>query len=593
MFEHSKTNSAAKNTATDRTSNHKRPEEMTAMQGSATGLKTSGLSMVNVLQMHRVIGNQAVQRMLSPTYRADKPVIQRNPDAVAAPSPALAATEEAPISVPVSAGPAPGPVVPVAPAAPAAQSLPGPAAPDAAGGIAAPAVAGPVAEGPAGAAPLGAAPAPPKARQERKDLNNYSNYNVVYKWLKARADTEKKNALFGFFDDLTAGQKMSAIKTMCNNERSPTIEKVKDTMLTGVFTKTVDWDRFSEISREAKAKNIKNYNADGSRDYASYTAIGTSATAGGVSGSATISSGLGAGGALSVANSVAPAAGVLSGLASVSQIYNASQNYDSSLSAVDKAQLAGTEASGGVADLTRFSAGTVNSVRTLGNMATSGAATIAAGTAGVVGGAAYLAGGVAGYIESGKNQKNLNKLENKFNTRAEADQHQRDLGLAAHLGGSTQGMNKNKSATTAAKGALMIAGGAVLLAAAASPVGPILLAAAAIIGGIGALIKFYKKSKRKETFVDKALNLDKEVAKPENAGLKKEQVRQKMLEAQGFNNVDQCYTQLVTDLASMLYEGGVVGQDEECQSVIESLGLKVDKAKRKPGKDLIAKKLHT
>ncbi|TDF97954.1 hypothetical protein [Paenibacillus piri] len=562
MLEHSKTNSTAKNTTTGRgPAQQQRSEEMAAM-GSASGMRPMALSNENVLYMHRVIGNQAVQRMLSPSHRADKSAIQRAPVAVAAPPLTTDASEAAPAVV----------------------------SGDVELGSGGPALAGPAAAGPA--APAASAEA--KARPESpKDLSNFSNYHVVYKWLKARAETEKKSGLFGYFDDLSAGEKMFAIKAMCNNERSPSIEKVRDTMLTGVFTKTLDWDRFSEISREAKAKNIKNYNADGTRDYASYTAIGTSAAAGGVSGSATISSGLGAGGALGVANSVAPAAGALSGVASISQIYNASQNYDSSLSAVEKAQLAGTEASGGAADLTRFSAGTVNSARTLGGMAASGAATIAAGTAGVIGGAAYLAGGVAGYIESGKNQRNLNNLENKFNSKSETDQHQRDLSLAAHLGGSTQAMNKSKSATTAAKGALMIAGGAVLLAAAASPAGPILLAAAAIIGGIGALVKFYKKSKRKEAFVDKALNLDKEMAKPEHAGLKKEQVRQQLLEAQGFNNVDQCYAQLVTDLASMLYEGGVLGQDEECQSVIEGLGLKVDKAKKKPGKDLIAKKLHT
>jgi hypothetical protein len=435
--------------------------------------------------------------------------------------------------------------------------------------------------------------APAAAPKTAKDLKNFSNYHVVYKWLKARAAKEKKNGLFGFFDDLSAGEKMQAIKAMCNNARFPSVEKAEETMLTGVFTKTVDWDRFSEICRDAKSRDTKNYNADEARDYASYAAIGTSGTAGGVSGGATVSNTLGASKALSVAEGAAPAAGVLSGLSSMSQIYNASQSYDSSLSTAGKAQVVGSEASGGAADLARFSAGSVNSVRTVGGMALNGTATLAAGAAGVVGGAAYLVGGAAGYIESGKNQKKLSGLETRFNAGAEADQHQRELGLAAHLGGSTQGMNKSKSATTAVKGAAMIAGGALMIAAAASPAGPILLAAAAIIGGIGALVKFYRKYKRKEAFVDKALSIDKEVAKPENAGLKRDQVRQKVLEANGFNNVGQCYNQLVTDLAAMLYQGGVLGEDEECKAVIEGIGLKVDRAAKKPGKELIAKKLHT
>ncbi|MFH5181760.1 hypothetical protein ACHHV8_03525 [Paenibacillus sp. TAB 01] len=575
MFEHARANNTARSAAAGLNSADRQQETTPAsFQESVPSLLSPlGLSKGNAIRLQRVVGNQVVQRMLAPAQFADKPAIQREPEAAAAEA---AAPEAAEAAVPQSTG--------------AGLAVPPAAGMEAAGS--APPLAGPVLG--AGGAPAGAAPAQAWTRRESaRDLSHYHNYHTVYQWLKGRAETEKKSGLFSYFDELSAGEKMFAIKAMCNQERVPSIQKVKETMLTGIFTKTLDWDKFSEISREAKAKNIRNYNADQTRDYASYTAIGTSAAAGGVSGSATISAGLGAGKALGVANSVAPAAGVLSGVASISQIYNASQNYDESLSAVDKAQLIGTEGSGGLADLTRFSAGTVNSVRTFGGMAANGAATAAAGAAGIVGGAAYLAGGVAGYIENGRNQKKLNALEEQFNTRAAADQHQRELGLAAHLGGSTQAMNKSKSAATAAKGALMIAGGALLIAAAASPAGPILLAAAAIIGGIGALVKFYRKSKRKEAFVDKALQVNREMAKPEMAGAKREQVRQQLLEAQGFNSVDQCYAQLVTDLATMLYEGGVTGQDEECQSVIEGLGLKIDKAKKKPGKELIAKKLHT
>ncbi|SFM12765.1 hypothetical protein SAMN03159341_11767 [Paenibacillus sp. 1_12] len=599
------------------------------MQGSAIHSRAHGLSKENIIHMQRTVGNQAIQRMFSASPRTGNVMTIQRAAAAEAPEIAAEAAASYPIAAPAADVPAvvdsaAGAPVGAAHAAPAAGApiLAAPASVPAAGapteaamapasvpapstqieaapalapaaGAAAPTTAGPTAAPSAAVIPPAARPAP------TKDLTSYQNYNVVYKWLKERAVKEKKAGLFGYFDDLTAGEKMSAIKVMCGNERSPSIDKVKSTMLTGIFTKTIDWDRFSEISREAKAKNITNYNADQARDYAAYTAIGTSGATSGVSGTAALSNTLGAGGALSVANAVAPAAGVLSGVASVSQIYNASENYDSSLSAAGKAEVLGSEASGGAADLTRFTAGTVNGVRTLGGMAASGTATAAAGAAGVVGGAAYLAGGVAGYVESSRNQKKLAELEKGFGAQGsmnENDQtkpHQGDLGLAANLGGSTQAINKTKSAITAAKGALMIAGGAVMIAAALSPVGPILLAAAAILGGIGAIVKFYKKSKRKETFVDKALNIDKEMAKPENAGLSREKVRQGVLEAYGFNNVGQCYNQLVTDLASMLYEGGVAGQDDEAKSVIEGIGLEVNRLKKKPGKDLIAKKLHT
>jgi hypothetical protein len=593
MLEHSTSrNRLVKSPLTDPTTTiQQRSDTLTAMQGSPTANRPFGRSQQNIAQMQRTVGNQAVQRMLSSSSRVDKPTIQRAvteaaPETVAAPAAA---------GSPIAAG-EPTVAAPVAAAAPVLAPADSASAVTPAAGVSA--EPGPIAAGPV-AAPGPAAPPPPARPAPTKDLSNYHNYNEVYKWLKGRAEKEKKAGLFGYFEDMTTGEKMSAIKAMCGNDRTPTIDKVKNTMLTGIFTKTVDWDRFSEMSREAKAKNITNYNADQARDYAAYTAIGTSGATSGVSGTAAISNTLGAGGALSVANAVAPAAGLLSGVASVSQIYNASESYDSSLSTAGKAQILGSEASGGAADLTRFTAGTVNGVRTFGGMAASGAATVAAGAAGVVGGAAYLAGGVAGYVESSRNQKKLAGLEAGFNGNSalgqddESRKHQRDLGLAANLGGSTQAINKSKSATTAVKGALMVAGGAVMLAAALSPIGPILLAAAAILGGIGAIVKFYKKSKRKETFVDKALNIDKEMTKPENAGLSREKVRQGVLESHGFNNVGQCYNQLVTDLASMLYEGGVAGQDDEAKSVIEGIGLEVNRLKKKPGKDLIAKKLHT
>ena len=434
-----------------------------------------------------------------------------------------------------------------------------------------------------------AAPATPKIPP---DLKGKGGYGAAYSWLKEQANASKKSSLFSFFDALEPEQKMSAIRSMANNARNISVDALKKSMLTGIISKSVDWDRFSEICRQANKIDTTNHNADQDRDYASYAAIGTSSTAGGVSGSATISLGLGAGGAASTALASAPLAAGLSGVASVSQIYNATQNYDSSLSAAGKAQLAAGEGGGGAADIARFSAGSVNSVRALGGMAANGAATVAAGAGAIVGGAAYMVGGAAGYIESGRNAKQLGKVEERL-AEHKGEEHADQQLLAAGLGKSTQEMNKSKSGMTAAKGAMMVAGGALLIAAAASPAGPILIALAAILGGVAAIMKFYKKYKRKEAFVDKALKVDESAALPANKGISKEQVRQSLLEKKGFNSVGQCYNQIVTDLAGMLYKSGVEGDDKESKQIIESIGLKIDKLKKKPGKDLIAKKLHT
>ncbi|MDQ6423587.1 hypothetical protein RB620_29675 [Paenibacillus sp. LHD-117] len=203
-----------------------------------------------------------------------------------------------------------------------------------------------------------------------------------------------------------------------------------------------------------------------------------------------------------------------------------------------------------------------------------------------------MVGGAAGYIESGRNAKKLGKLEEQLAASGGGPLAEQQR-LAASLGKSTQEMNKSKSGMTAAKGAMMVAGGALLIAAAASPAGPILIALGAILGGVAAIVKFYKKYKRKESFVDKALKVDEAAALPENKGIAKDKVRQALLEKNGFNSVGQCYSQLVTDLAGMLFESGVKGDDKESRQIIESIGLKVDKSKKTPGKDLIAKKLHT
>lgn len=415
----------------------------------------------------------------------------------------------------------------------------------------------------------------------------------MYDWFKEKAADDKKTALFGYFDALTPEQKIAAIDIMSGGGKSSnTLVNVKKKMISGIIFKSFDWDKFSAACREAKKIDTTNYNADTDRDYASYAAIGASSSVGGVSGSATISQALGAAGAKGTALGAAPVAGVLGGAAAISQVYNATQNYDESLSTTGKTQQVVGEGLGGAADLARVSAGTVNSVRLLGGMAANGAATAAAGAAGIVGGAAYMVSGAAGYLEGRRNARQLGEVEGRLAAGEQNELTKQQL-LAAGLGRSTQEMNKSKSGMTALKGAAMVAGGALMIAAAASPAGPILIALGAILGGVAAIAKFYKKYKRKEAFVDKALKVDEAAALPENKGIERSKIRQALLEKNGFNNVGQCYSQLVTDLAGMLYDSGVKGDDKESMQIIENIGLKIDKTKQKPNKELIAKKLHT
>ncbi|WP_042167896.1 hypothetical protein [Paenibacillus gorillae] len=521
--------------------------ESTAAGLSLPNLRQGNMSPAEIMQLQRSVGNQAVNQMYSSrSASSSRPPVQRQ--GIRASNLFQSTETPARSSQPASASAAP------AAAQPPARAIPTPQIPG--------------------------------------DLQGKGGYSQVYSWLRQQAHASKKSGLFSFFDSLQPQQKMSAIRSMAGNPRNITVDAVKKSMMTGIFSKSVDWDKFSVISRETKKMDTKNYNADQDRDYASYTATGTSAAAGGVSGSATISKTLGASGAAGTALVAAPIAGGLSGFASVSQIYNATQNYDEALSTAGKASLVAGEGASGTADIARFTASSVNGVREAAGMAVNGAATVAAGAGAIVGGAAYMVGGAAGYVESGRNAKKLGQLEQQLGERAGEAETDQKL-LAASLGRSTQEMNKSKSGATAVKGAMMIAGGAVLIAAAASPAGPILLALAAILGGVAAIVKFYRKYKRKEAFVDKALKVEEAMALPANKDIPKDQVRQALLEKNGFNNVGQCYAQLVTDLAGMLFESGVKGDDAESRQIIEGIGLKIDKAKQKPGKDLIAKKLHT
>ncbi|MDQ6423586.1 hypothetical protein RB620_29670 [Paenibacillus sp. LHD-117] len=318
-------------------------------------LRHGNMTPADVIQLQRAGGNQAVLQLFrdraSAASRSKAPIQRQGIRAsnlfqsTGAPSSAASAVPSTVAStVPASATPA---------SATPASATPASAIPASATSASAT---------PASATPASAEPTSIPTPKIPSNLQGKGGYSEVYGWLKEQARASKKVDLFSFFDSLNPEQKMGAIRAMAGKARNITVDAVKKTMLTGIISKSVDWDKFSEISRQAKKMDTTNYNADQDRDYASYAAIGTSSTAGGVSGSATISQTLGAGGATGTALASAPIAAGLSGVASVSQIYNATQNYDGALSAGGKAQLVAGEGAGGIADLARFSAGSVNSV---------------------------------------------------------------------------------------------------------------------------------------------------------------------------------------------------------------------------------------
>lgn len=418
---------------------------------------------------------------------------------------------------------------------------------------------------------------------------------AIESWLQAQAVKDKKSDLFGYFASLSPMTRKMALFAISGGKGAPSLAKAKK-HITGLLG-SVDWDKFSHIVRTVNSEQTKNYNEDTTRDYVTYTAIGSAASVGAASAAATsvgkaqTLAGASNDGALGAVVDIGPASAVLSGAASGMQIYNSIQNYDGAKAGFDKFENVVGEGASGTADLARFGATAVVNTQKFMGAAVSGAATAAAGAAAVVGGAAYLASGAAGAYTHHKRMSKLNALEKETAGKDAA------LSTAAGLGANTQQLNKTKSAATAVKGAAMIIGGGLLLAGAATPVGWLLLGAAGAIGGVAAIYKFYKKRTRKEEVVDRFLDVDQKTkalqeAEPEGKH-DKSSVRNMLLQKNGFNSVAQCYAQIVSDLAHTIYDKGVVGQDAQYKELLANIGLTPDHTKRTPKPDLIAKKLHS
>lgn len=444
---------------------------------------------------------------------------------------------------------------------------------------------------------------PPVVEIKRTSELRNEGYGDIYDWLTYKADKQGKLGLLSFFDELTVEQQKAAIMKMAGTSDKPSKEKFAEAMSTRKnmgFKKTVDWDKFSVASREAKKLQTSDYNADKERHYAAYTAAGSSAALGAAGFSATLANQAGESGAAAAVTGMAPAAAGFSALSSATQVYNAYQNQEAALGTHDSAQNIVGEMGGGLADTTRFTAQSVETGRMLAGAAASSAATVVAGAAGVAGGAAYLASGIAGYFKHKQRKKELRKLAKKYEHKSD-DMVPLDFGergmleQAALLGADTQRLNRKKSAATAAKGAAMIAGGALLLAG-AGPIGWVLLGAAGLIGGAAAIYKYWQKRSRKEEVVDRYLNVNNYMMERNQNQEDKGQrgaARDTLMQQRGFNNVGQCYAHIVTELADSIYDNGVKQGKEDYENLITNIGLEISKDRKEPKPELIAKKLHT
>ncbi|TBL80785.1 hypothetical protein [Paenibacillus thalictri] len=400
-------------------------------------------------------------------------------------------------------------------------------------------------------------------------------YKDIVLWLNYKANKQGKAGLMQFFETLSLPQKQVAIQKMAGTDK-PDFKAFTEKISTrSRLKKRVDWDVFSTAAREAKGMKMDNYNKDTNIDYTGYGITGTGATVSAAGAGSTVAKLAGDSGGAASALVLAPFSSGLSALGAAVSVGNAVNNYDSSMSTFDKAHTVGVGVGAGLADIAQSTSQTVETARAaLGHTAAS-AATAAAGGAAIATGAINLIGGTATAIKS---QQRKNALQN-MNTQGDAV-----LERAADVGVRTQEINRNVGVGTAVKGAALLTGG-ILLLTASGPIGWILLGAAGAIAGAVAIYKFYKKRARKHEVVDRYLKLDKV---PEG---EKEKQRDGKLQQNGFNSVDQCYVHIITELANIIYEKGVVGDEENYMDLIQHIGLKREKGKS-PTPSMIAKKLN-
>ncbi len=116
-------------------------------------------------------------------------------------------------------------------------------------------------------------------------------------------------------------------------------------------------------------------------------------------------------------------------------------------------------------------------------------------------------------------------------------------------------------------------------------IGWLLLGAATGIDGAEAIGRFVKQRADRAAVVDRFLQLPDSADRKANAGQ-----RVKLLRKMGFANADQCYAQLMRELAAIVFEQGVQGADPGYRKLLDAMGLPYAND-QSPTLDRVAEKL--
>ncbi|MDB5079470.1 MAG: hypothetical protein JWP00_1394 [Chloroflexi bacterium] len=250
----------------------------------------------------------------------------------------------------------------------------------------------------------------------------------------------------------------------------------------------------------------------------------------------------------------------------------------------------------------------------------SGASSAAAMTATTVAGGGAIAMGAVDMVRGGYGAYKADQREERLKKLANAPASD-SVKSAATQAASTQNMRLKVAGATVLKGALLVAGGVTLLVLASNPVGWLLLGGAALVGGLAALWRFWKKTKRKKEVAIRELGVEEEFKQYEakkkeaNKGwgfgysarkaavaeIKKDNPLHKKMVSMGYgkNAYDKFYADYIHDTSQVLYANGVlaagseVPEHQQMRQIVENMGFEVNAKAKTPTAEQIAKALST
>lgn len=273
--------------------------------------------------------------------------------------------------------------------------------------------------------------------------------------------------------------------------------------------------------------------------------------------------------------------------------------------------MAGAQSASSLIDATKSSASAAYNIASLVDAkgAAAAGAQIAAGGAAIAMGAIDMIRGGYGAFTAHQREQLLIGIQNAPGTTDE-------IKNIAKEAIATQQRAKVTAGGQVLKGAIGVAGGVLLAASMATPIGWMILGIGAAVGIAVALKNWYDKRNQKKVVVMRELGVtdamdkrekDKEAIKnrPGHGPLtkkRKEAIKalgnplQEALSKYGFSSVGHCYSNYINATANKIYNDGVVAGMPEYESIISSIGLKIEKkgvdtSKWKPTPEKIAKAL--